>query len=558
MTSNIQNIHENIYNYLINLHAEDESFLFTLRQQNRSNRLSKGYWFLGDDNYLAVSFWRGKDWTTKMPRIAFVIYSNGETRVEFSAKDVEGSFFSKDAIRALSLNIGNYSGTYFKTYARFGNDYMASIKDFLMTEKLTIDEMVTRRAITRDFESDEIYFLFPGDFERQWGKILEYKRLRSSNEANAGYITNVDFVNFRRIKDQQVQVGPDAKWVFVTGENGSGKTTFLRALAVGICNNFDGGKKILDENEDFKIQLSLSGVDGDIKHTIASSSPASVYETFTKGFAAYGPLRLVTQGSLDTEFIHVNVESILKRKTYGLFHSISILEDISKELSLISRPKEHEMVTQELLESIEFNLSELLPNVARVELIENATGGFDIQYYQNEEDIPLPFKHLSSGTKNFAALFLDLMLKFRVQLARVKDVSNLRGVVLIDEIDLHLHPKMQKEMVRQLSETFPNLQFIVTTHSPIPLLGAPENSIFIKVSTGKKGGIVAEKIDIKIKNLLPNTILTSPIFDFDEIASVNHQADERLETEDSYSETIFYRILEAKIKENSQKSDSKR
>ena len=48
------------------------------------------------------------------------------------------------------------------------------------------------------------------------------------------------------------------------------------------------------------------------------------------------------------------------------------------------------------------------------------------------------------------------------------------GVILIDEIDLHLHPKWQREILRKLHEVFPNVQFIVTTHSPIILQGASD------------------------------------------------------------------------------------
>lgn len=52
------------------------------------------------------------------------------------------------------------------------------------------------------------------------------------------------------------------------------------------------------------------------------------------------------------------------------------------------------------------------------------------------------------------------------------DLSSLEGIVLIDEIDLHLHPKYQRLFVEKLTELFPKIQFIVSTHSSVPLLGA--------------------------------------------------------------------------------------
>ncbi|CAI8703091.1 hypothetical protein EMIT0P291_100113 [Pseudomonas sp. IT-P291] len=48
------------------------------------------------------------------------------------------------------------------------------------------------------------------------------------------------------------------------------------------------------------------------------------------------------------------------------------------------------------------------------------------------------------------------------------------GIVLIDEVDLHLHPKWQRSLIRQLSETFPNCQFVLTTHSPLVISDAKD------------------------------------------------------------------------------------
>jgi predicted ATP-binding protein involved in virulence len=48
------------------------------------------------------------------------------------------------------------------------------------------------------------------------------------------------------------------------------------------------------------------------------------------------------------------------------------------------------------------------------------------------------------------------------------------GIVLIDEVDLHLHPKWQRSLIRQLNETFPNCQFVLTTHSPLVISDAKD------------------------------------------------------------------------------------
>jgi predicted ATP-binding protein involved in virulence len=51
--------------------------------------------------------------------------------------------------------------------------------------------------------------------------------------------------------------------------------------------------------------------------------------------------------------------------------------------------------------------------------------------------------------------------------------------VLIDEVDLHLHPKWQRSLIRQLSETFPNCQFVLTTHSPLVISDAKDVLVYV-------------------------------------------------------------------------------
>jgi len=58
----VQRLHEVLFKNLYERYQENKEFLFTVRQKNNKERLDKGYWFIGDDNYLITSFWSGKDW----------------------------------------------------------------------------------------------------------------------------------------------------------------------------------------------------------------------------------------------------------------------------------------------------------------------------------------------------------------------------------------------------------------------------------------------------------------------------------------------------------------
>jgi len=85
------------------------------------------------------------------------------------------------------------------------------------------------------------------------------------------------------------------------------------------------------------------------------------------------------------------------------------------------------------------------------------------------------FDQLSEGERILVAMVADIAR--RLCIANDADPLEGKGVVLIDEIELHLHPKWQAEIIPALRRTFPNLQFIVTTHSPIVLSRVPSECI---------------------------------------------------------------------------------
>lgn len=78
----------------------------------------------------------------------------------------------------------------------------------------------------------------------------------------------------------------------------------------------------------------------------------------------------------------------------------------------------------------------------------------------------LKINQLSDGEKCTIALFGDLARRMALANPQLDNPLNGQGVVLIDELDLHMHTSWQRKVVRVLSQTFPNIQFIITTHSP--------------------------------------------------------------------------------------------
>lgn len=84
----------------------------------------------------------------------------------------------------------------------------------------------------------------------------------------------------------------------------------------------------------------------------------------------------------------------------------------------------------------------------------------------DKENVPLDLTQLSHGERSFLAVVCDLGRRLALANPLLPNPLDGEGIVLIDELELHLHPTWQREVVEKLRNTFPNIQFIATTHSP--------------------------------------------------------------------------------------------
>lgn len=104
-----------------------------------------------------------------------------------------------------------------------------------------------------------------------------------------------------------------------------------------------------------------------------------------------------------------------------------------------------------------------------------------------KEGIQLNVSQLSDGEKCVLALFGDLAKRLSLANPNLENPLLGEGVVLIDEIELHMHPSWQRVILSTLRNTFPNIQFIITTHSPI-VLSEVDNSYKVFFMSNDKGG----------------------------------------------------------------------
>ncbi len=101
----------------------------------------------------------------------------------------------------------------------------------------------------------------------------------------------------------------------------------------------------------------------------------------------------------------------------------------------------------------------------------------------------IPIEALSEGFKSTFVWIFDMILRIVKRQENLRKVENIHGIILLDEIDLHLHPVWQRTILSGLHKLFPNIQFIVTTHSPFVAQAAKPKDVILLESNRQTGNI---------------------------------------------------------------------
>lgn len=144
----------------------------------------------------------------------------------------------------------------------------------------------------------------------------------------------------------------------------------------------------------------------------------------------------------------------------------------------------------------------------------------------------LRIEQMSDGFKIMIAMIADIASKMTEANPQLDNPLESHGIILIDEIDLHLHPMWQREAIGQLSNIFPNIQFILTTHSPVILSGASDKAQIMCISrTEENGGSIVGETDNNINTLDIGQILLSDLFKLPSLSAP--MWDEKIECRDA-------------------------
>ncbi|MBI3136089.1 MAG: AAA family ATPase [Bacteroidetes bacterium] len=620
-----QKLHDRIFTYLTSKKWKDTEFTFRLRRSNRYNRLSEGFWFHGTENYLALSFWDGSDWKNKTPNISFFFTAEDHAvYILLSAKDskektdfFEKYFVGKDKSYK-SSQPDNPKATfedknYYKELKyKWSEQNIESVLDKLIRiEKKTIDVLLRKwlKYYVPSDETNRFGFIDKTDFEKLYKKIekhrAEFIRLlqtSSSKKSADEYvlsgttesrhieilqqakqnlneipirINSIEIKEYKNLKDiSKINIPKNKQWIFVTGENGSGKTSFLEAIALSMKGNYDEDRIINKSGALIRTEFFDNGV---IKRNKIDKHKLSKSFQEIKEFICYSSNRFENE--------NFNLNSNDKNKTLSLFEPESTPRILSLESALIDwslkaridslerKTGEKKLSTMHIAANQEGFYDELIKNIKEIflgseeeklnqgllpELVDfkviHKTLEDKVLYVLGDKNrTELEFKKLSTGNKSILTMVGDLIIRF-IQYHSTDefpDPANFTGIVLIDELDAHIHPKWQWQITNILSEMFPNIQFIATCHSPIPLLGIkdPSRTLFLRAFKDEYFTSKIEPFEVEIKRLTPNSVLTSPLFGFRDILPASFDVNVGFTSKVDYEEEVFNKVLKRKINE---------
>jgi len=292
------------------------------------------------------------------------------------------------------------------------------------------------------------------------------------------YIKRIYLENIRCFKKLNLDLHSNqdlSYWALILGDNGVGKTSVLRCIAMGMCDATSAsallkeisGSMIRDDADQAKIYVELIDIatsktyliktrlsrsahgDVDVDQDVSGSFPWQ--KVFVCGYGAsrsvYGTEDYDKYSTINSVYSLFNYESSLQnpelvlRRLQDTLEVKAVLSKIDKILML---PEGSTMLTRSGL------------------VIDGPWGNFKSS------------GTISDGYSATLALVADMIGWWGMIQQEQFIHTDLEGIVLIDELEQHLHPKWQQSIIKLLHDQFPKIQFLTTTHSPLCAIGTSD------------------------------------------------------------------------------------
>lgn len=352
-------------------------------------------------------------------------------------------------------------------------------------------------------------------------------------------INELRLTGFRCFEQAQFKFSP--QFNLIVGDNGSGKTSVLEALAVAAgswllgIRGFDKRHLLAAD-----VRVRPQGSNGDFRFEEVEQTAVSAWgivngEDLKWERALRGRMGRTTtkQASGIREIAEVNAQAVRSGTDVNVvlplisYYGTGRLWDIPRDLKKEMKDKRNKpsrldgyrnsvdprcspadfmkwLSRQEWI-AFQENLEPPICTAVKQAVVECLEDGKRIWFSAKQEQVLVEFKsqgihafdQLSDGQRNMVAMVGDIAIKAALLNSNLGDraVKETPGVVLIDELDLHLHPRWQRRVVADLQKTFPKIQFFCTTHSPQIIGEVPREAVHILGASGSEPAPVAYGAD---------------------------------------------------------------
>lgn len=335
--------------------------------------------------------------------------------------------------------------------------------------------------------------------------------------------------------------GAGTGWTILVGENGVGKSTILQAIVLAALDPRPVTNLVPDawtlvrsiEGEPLEARIVLTTAAGEeASRTISGQANA-----YVEGDTSELGLPLLLAFSARRRISHPGElpksENLELERVRGLFETDHPLltqdpflafddGDTSREFAQVVR----DVIVHKLTDDPE---GRFFPLINDLEL--KGRGGVTkskqllqqrrfILRYGDAYSVKVGIEDLSDGYQAMFAVVLEILYQAALASHAVPDPATLEAVILIDEIEAHLHPRWQRTVVPLFREVFPRCQFIATTHSPLVVGSAAAGEVVV-LEVGDDGAVRSEILDERLGMLGASRI-------YDEVFGVPRSADPKL------------------------------
>ena len=314
------------------------------------------------------------------------------------------------------------------------------------------------------------------------------------------FFTDIKIEKVRHLENIRIPLGTKKrKHLILTGKNGSGKTSVLEAM-VRYIQSFLGEDSIAlekirrlqkyyfalnhlkdsEQNRQEFYKKSLNSEGEELKNltseiVLNSNSNIQLKEKYERGNFIFAYYRAQREFQVET---YENIEKVELQNKYNIVENpgaklTKYLVDLKATQAFTKDVKKAEKIDRWFK-----RFENILKTIFEDEHLELKFNDETFQFSIHESGRePFDFNTMSSGYAAVLDIINDLIIRMEAQ-SGLRTEFDMEGIVLVDEIETHLHLELQKKILPVLTELFPNIQFIITTHSPFILSSLDDAVIY--------------------------------------------------------------------------------